>query len=120
MLFRNNIPVHENLQNFQQKLEKLHYFFKSSDTNVSITTGVILKLMYFDSPYMIQIMIGVNLTKVRPLFTLSHRGSDNSRLLIVFSANDIDQYISYFYATESRLNDFVIFKNNALRLKYAI
>ena len=41
MLFRNNIPVHENLQNFKQKLEKLHYFFKSSDTNVSITTGVI-------------------------------------------------------------------------------
>ena len=61
-----------------------------------------------------------NLTKVRPLFTLSHRGSDNSRLLIVFSANNIDQSIGYFYATESRLNDFVILKNNALRLKYAI
>mgnify|MGYP003690113861 CR=1 FL=1 len=60
-----------------------------------------------------------NLTKVRPLFTLSHKGSDNSRLLIVFSANNIDQSIGYFYATESRLNDFVIFKNNALRLKYA-
>ena len=58
-----------------------------------------------------------NLTKVRPLFTLSHRGSDNSRLLIVFSANNIDQSIGYFYVTESRLNDFVIFKNNALRLK---
>ena len=55
-----------------------------------------------------------NLTKVRPQFTLSHRGSDNSRLLIVFSANNIDQSISYFYATESRLNDFAIFKNNAL------
>ena len=25
-----------------------------------------------------------NLTKVRPLFTLSHRGSDNTTLLIVF------------------------------------
>ena len=61
-----------------------------------------------------------NLTKVRPLFTLSQRGSDNSRLLIVFSANNIDQSIGYFYATESRLNDFVIFKNNALLLKYAI
>ena len=33
----------------------------------------------------------INLTKVRPLFTLSHRGSDNSPLLIVFSANYIDQ-----------------------------
>ena len=59
---------------------------------------------------------GINLTKVRPLFTLSHRGSDNSLLLIVFSANNIDQSIGYFYATESRLNDFVIFKNNALCL----
>ena len=61
-----------------------------------------------------------NLTKVRPLFTLSHRGSDNFRLLIVFSANNIDQSIGYFYSTESRLNDFVILKNNALHLKYAI
>ena len=32
-----------------------------------------------------------NLTKFRSLFTLSHRGSDNSPLLIVFSANYIDQ-----------------------------
>ena len=32
-----------------------------------------------------------NLTKVRPLNTLLHRGSDNSPLLIVFSANYIDQ-----------------------------
>ena len=30
-----------------------------------------------------------NLTKVRPLFTLSHRGPDNSPLLIVFNANVI-------------------------------
>ena len=43
-----------------------------------------------------------NLTKVRPLFMLSHRGSDNSPLLIMFSANNIDQSIGYFYATESR------------------
>ena len=34
-----------------------------------------------------------NLTKVRPLFTLSYRGPDNSQLLIVFSANNIDQSI---------------------------
>ena len=31
-----------------------------------------------------------NLTKVRTLVTLSHRGSDNSTLHIVFSANYID------------------------------
>ena len=33
----------------------------------------------------------LSLYKVRPLFTLSHRGSENSPLLIVFSANYIDQ-----------------------------
>ena len=37
-----------------------------------------------------------NLTKVRPLFTLWHRGSDNSPLLIVFIANYIDQLIVTF------------------------
>ena len=31
-----------------------------------------------------------NLTKVRSLFTPSHRGSGNSPLLIMFSANYID------------------------------
>ena len=33
----------------------------------------------------------VNLNKVRPLFMLLHRGSDNSPLLMVFSANYIAQ-----------------------------
>ena len=37
-----------------------------------------------------------HLTKVRPLFTLSHSGSDNSPLLIVLSANYIDQSIVTF------------------------
>ena len=76
--------------------------------------------IYIDRLIGVYRRIANNLTKVRPLFTLSHRGSDNSRLLIMFSANNIDQSIDYFYATESRLNDFVICKNNALRLKYAI
>ena len=31
-----------------------------------------------------------NLTKFRPLFTLSHRGSNNSPLMIVFSANQTE------------------------------
>ena len=53
------------------------------------------------------------LTEVRPLFTLSHIRSDYYPLLIVFSAKYIDQSIV-------TLNDFVIFKNAALRLKYAI
>ena len=38
----------------------------------------------------------LNLTKVKPLFTLSHRGSDNTQLLIVFSANYIDHSIVTF------------------------
>ena len=44
-----------------------------------------------------------NLTKVRPLFTLSYRASDNSPLLIMFSANYIDQSNRDFYATEGIL-----------------
>ena len=44
----------------------------------------------------IQLSLQLNLTKVRPLYTLSHRGSDNSPLLIVFSANYIDQSIVTF------------------------
>ena len=40
--------------------------------------------------------------------------------MATLSQLNIEQSIGYFYATESRLNDFVIFKNNALRLKYAI
>ena len=42
----------------------------------------------------------VNLAKVRPLLTLSHRGYENSPLLIVFSANYFDQSNLDFYATE--------------------
>ena len=37
-----------------------------------------------------------NLTKVRPPFSLSHRGFDSSPLLIVFSADYIDQSIVTF------------------------
>ena len=58
-----------------------------------------------------------NLTKVRPLFTLSHRGSDNSPFLIVFSANFIIQSIVTFI----RLKVAKRFRHyNTLRLKYAI
>ena len=42
----------------------------------------------------------ISLTKVRPSFTLSHRGSDNSPLLIVFNANYIDQSNRDFSTTE--------------------
>ena len=58
---------------------------------------------------------GSNLTKVRLVFTLSHRGSDNYPLLIVFSANYIDQSIVTFMRLKLG-----IFKNNALRFKNAI
>ena len=49
---------------------KIHWGYQKSRTTVPLS-----------------VKLGTNLTKVRPLFTLSHRGSDNSRLLIVFSAN---------------------------------
>ena len=38
-----------------------------------------------------------NLTKVRPLFTLSHRGSDNSPLLIVFMWTWYELCVSIYY-----------------------
>ena len=41
--------------------------------------------------------------KVRPKFSLSHRGSDNSPLLIMFSANYFDQSNHDFYETEGIL-----------------
>ena len=43
-----------------------------------------------ESNYILGIVL-FNVTKVRPLFTLLHRGSDNSPLLNVFSAIYIDQ-----------------------------
>ena len=98
----------------------MHVAFLSEYINVGPT---FVQSVLINHLYMYPKIYGwttINLTRVRPLLTLSHRGSDNSPLLIVFSANNIDQSIGYFYATESRLNDFVIFKNNALRLKYAI
>ena len=42
----------------------------------------------------------LKLTKVRPLFTLLHRGSDNYPILIVLSANYIHQSNRDFYANE--------------------
>ena len=42
----------------------------------------------------------ISLTKVRLSFTLSHKGSDNSPLLIVFNANYIDQSNRDFSTTE--------------------
>ena len=49
----------------------------------------------------------INLTKVRPLFTLSHRGSDNSPLIKHRVQCDLYwPFNRYFYATESKLNDF--------------
>ena len=41
-----------------------------------------------------------NLTKVRPPFMISHMRSDNSLLLIMFSANYISQSNCDFYVTE--------------------
>ena len=45
---------------------------------------------------LLQVGLVFNVTKFRPLFTLSHRESDNSPLLNVFSAIYIDQSIVTF------------------------
>ena len=45
---------------------------------------------------LLQVGLVFNVTKVRPLFRLSHRESDNSPLLNVFSAIYIDQSIVTF------------------------
>ena len=50
--------------------------------------------------------MNINLTKVRPLFTLLHRGSDNSPLPIMFSANYVHQSNCDFYATEGISENF--------------
>ena len=88
-----------------------------------------------------QIRYNDNLTKFRPLLTLSHRGSDNSPLLIVFGGNYIDQsnvtfmwpkqfgsfdlliWVNHMSEVTRKHNSkmtFVIFNNTARRLKYAI
>ena len=53
-----------------------------------------------------------NLIKVRSLFTLSQWGSENSHLLIVFSANYIDQC--------PRRNENVTFLSTQFKLRYLI
>ena len=53
--------------------------------------------------YSIGVVWNANVTKVRPLFTLSHRGYDTYPLVIVFSANNIDQSNLDFYASEGIL-----------------
>ena len=105
-----------NIQNYSSLLYYVTYLTPLSSSCTLLTPKTKQEIISHTSTHTgrpVHKMKG-NLTKVRPLFTLSHRGSDNSRLLIVFSANNIDQSIGYFYATESRLNDFVIFKNTAL------
>ena len=52
------------------------------------------KISYVSTPSKSLLMN--NLTKVRPLFTLLHRGSDNSPLLIVFNPKYIDQSMVTF------------------------
>ena len=63
----------------------LHKFFAAGICLTIICRQAILAVVLF------HVVLFHNLTKVRPLFTLSHRGSDNSPLVIVFSANNIDQ-----------------------------
>ena len=59
------------------------------------------------------------LTKTRPLFTLSHRRSDNFPLLIIFSATYINQSIVTFMRLKVGQTTSVLFKITVMRLKYA-
>ena len=74
----------------------------------------------------------VNITKVRSLFSLSHRGSDtcNSPLLIVFRPSIVTFLrlkvfrklrhvdLGRLHARSDTKTTFIIFKNTSLRLKY--
>ena len=55
-----------------------------------------------------------NLPKVRPLFTISHRGSDNSPLLIVFNDNYIDQSNCDFNSTTFMFEKIICLSNPRL------
>ena len=77
--------------------------------------------------YLSVIAVKRNLIKVRPLFTLSHRGSDNSPLLIVFKwtlyilcMNDVvmisTNQIAYFKRIRQHIFFFIIFKRLAYML----
>ena len=57
-----------------------------------------------------------NLTKVRPLFTLSHRGSDNSPLLIVFKWTLYELCLCIYYIMIST-NQITYFKRSAVFVK---
>ena len=57
-----------------------------------------------------------NLTKVRPLVTLSHRGSDNSPLLIVFKWTLYDLCLC-IYCIMISTNQIAYFKRSAVVLK---
>ena len=97
----------------------------------------LLKRLYLINRSEPSIQYKPNLTKFKPLFSLSLRRSDNFQLLIEFSANYTDQSILTLMRlkvfrnlwpfdlpemTQKHNNKttFVIFKNTALSLKYAI
>ena len=70
-----------------------------------------------------RIMNFTNLTKVRPLFTLSHKGSDNSRLLIVFKWTLYEHCIcllhhDFYHSDSVFLAQCSIFEDDESRLAY--
>ena len=88
-----NKHAHEQWQIWKMSnISKTHYKFYFCRIHSLLTK--LVEGGSIDSPY------SSNLTKVMPQFTLSHRGSDNSPLLIVFSANYIDQSYRDFHSTE--------------------
>ena len=104
---------------------KIFYRLKSIHSDSNFFT------IWLKSDLYLQYRIEDLISKVRPLFTISNRGSDHSPLLIVSSGDNIDRSKNLdFYVTEgisealtvdlSTKVTFIIFKNTALCLKYAI
>ena len=95
----------KNMEDFEQlatpeekkhmEMIKAEFYQLCSRGNFQVMNVLILCL-FLENLALTSLPFNYNLTKFRPLFTLSHRGSDNSPLLIVFSANYIDQSIITF------------------------
>ena len=70
------------------------------------SSNVILKVRFSKFCFSYELSIYHSLTKLRPLFSLSHRGSDNPPLLIMFNAYYIDQSKCDFYSTTCYFESF--------------
>ena len=82
------ICIHQNVTRKLYGIYQIHFWLIVFPRWNLHTSGI------YNKPYIKRLTIIRHPTKVRPLFWLSHRGFDNP-LLIVFSANYIDQSITF-------------------------